>query len=155
MEPQVSRHTAFVGTGGADRLVGTDQADVFTGGPSDDVFVFIPLGVGDEADDSITDFGAVYFAGLATGAQETPASSSSASAIVTATLSRNGALDFLINLSGLDTGGRTATGADDITTAQFRLGAAGVSGPVLFGFIGSSSLNAPFRILPYTSSVEI
>ena len=137
MEPRAPLHAGVTGTGGPDRLVGTAEAEVFTGGPADDIFVFVPSGVGDEADDAITDFGAVYFAASATGAQETPAVPSSANAVVTATLSRNGALDFLISFSGLDTGGRTATTADDITAAQFRLGAAGASGPVLFGFVGS------------------
>ncbi len=130
-------HDAVNGGAGADVLTSTAHGDVMTGGAGDDIFVFLPLGTGaHDTEDSIADFGAIYFTASLSGAQEAPAVATTATGTFTATLSRAGALNFLATVTGLDLGGGTAATADDVTAAHFHLGGPGVAGGVVFGFVG-------------------
>ncbi len=114
---------------------GVAGASTFTGGIGDDTFV-LDLNGGTQTD-TITDFGTIHFSGAITGAQQTPAVTTSASGTFTGELLKGDqAFDFQVSLVGLDLGGQTATTNDDVTAAHFHLGAAGESGGIVFGFIG-------------------
>jgi Ca2+-binding RTX toxin-like protein len=123
------------GTASADTLVGTSGADISTGGAGSDVFVW-DASRGTQAD-AVVDFGATYFGGPITGSQEAPTVSSPAMGSVTAWLDRaQTKLTFASQVNGLDLGGQTAATADNVLAAHFHRAVAGVSGGVVFGFIG-------------------
>ena len=126
----------IAGTSSADILVGTNTADVFSGFAGHDTFVFSASG--STQTDIILDFGGVYFSGVINGAQEVPVVVSSATGTVSAWLNK-ARTEFVFNaqVNGLDLGGRTTATVDDVTAAHFHAAAAGVSGGVVFGFIGT------------------
>jgi Ca2+-binding RTX toxin-like protein len=124
------------GTASTDTLAGTSGADVFTGGAGSDVFVW-DASRGTQAD-AVVDFGATYFGGPITGSQEAPATTSTAMGSVTAWLDRaQTKLTFASQTTGLDLGGQTAATTDNVLAAHFHRAVAGVSGGVVFGFIGA------------------
>jgi Ca2+-binding RTX toxin-like protein len=117
-----------------ERLVGTPGADVITAGAGDDVIVFDGRG----GPDVLTDFGAIYFGGPVTGAQESPPVSSAASGSVLAWLNRpQTELNFVSVVTGLDFGGQTAATSDNVSASHFHASFPGTSGGVVFGFIGA------------------
>lgn len=120
----------------ADVLVGTPTSDVFLGGVGHDTFVF--TGRGAAQSDVIIDFGATYFGGPISGAQEVPAVTSAASGTFTAWLNRNQTeFNFNATVVGLDLGNLTPSTTDNVTASHFHAAAAGVSGGVVFGYIGA------------------
>jgi Ca2+-binding RTX toxin-like protein len=127
----------IVGTSGADTLGNNaGEDDNITGLAGHDTFVYSRSG-GNQTD-TLTDFGSRYFSASANGAQEVPPNGSSATASLTAALSRgNDALSFSLDIVGLDLGGQIGGTSNDITAIHFHNGAPGVSGGIVFGFVGA------------------
>ena len=162
-------------------ISGTSSADVLpllrgltvTGGAGHDTFVFVPFGPSGTA--VITDFGSIYFAGPVTGGQETNplgGTGSLASGTVEANLLRGGsALQFRSTVNGLDFGNVSPTGTvtpntpaddqtpannlDNITAAHFHDAPAGVSGGVVYGFIGLpfNNVDSDLQIIRHATGV--
>jgi Ca2+-binding RTX toxin-like protein len=127
----------IVGTSGADTLANNaGEDDTITGLAGHDTFVYSRSGTNQV--DMLTDFGSRYFSASANGAQEVPPNGSSATASLTAALSRgNDALAFSLDIVGLDLGGQIAGSSNDISAIHFHNGAPGVSGGIVFGFVGA------------------
>jgi hypothetical protein len=150
-------HTAINGSVGADTLTTTGAGDMLTGGAGDDVFVIVPGGSGHDAEDVIVDFGATYFAATVSGTQEVPANASTASGTASGWLARGSkTFDFTATVQGLDLGGQTASTTDNVTASHFHAGAIGVSGGVVYGYIGTpnSDLDADFTSFPTTGTIK-
>lgn len=142
-----------MGTSSADMLTGTSSSDVFTGGVGNDTFVFV---AGAPQADVITDFGAIWLSGAITGAQEVPPVPSAASGTVIGYLNRGQTeFNFAARITGLDLGGQTAATVDNVTAAHFHRAVPGVSGGVVFGFIGlpNNELQGETVVTPATGTV--
>ena len=127
----------IVGTSAAETLDNNaGVSDTITGLAGNDTFVYTRSGASET--DVLTDFGSTYFAATIDASKEVPPNTSTATGTLTAALSRGNAhLSFSLHLDGLDLGGQTGSTSDDVTAAHFHSGASGVSGGVVFGFIGS------------------
>jgi Ca2+-binding RTX toxin-like protein len=126
----------FNGSSSTDTFVGTNASDTFAGFGSNDVFVF--EGRGAAQTDVVLDFGAIYFTATITGSQEVPPVATNASGSFSGQLLRNqGEFNFVAGITGLDLGGQTAATADNVTAAHFHRAPPGVSGGVVYGFIGA------------------
>lgn len=123
------------GTSSAEFVYGSNDSDTITGRAGSDTFVFDNTR---PQTDVITDFGSVYFVGAIQGTQEVPSNGSAASGSWTGALNRNQTqFNFDASISGLDLGGQTAATVDNVTAAHFHRAATGVSGGVVYGFIGT------------------
>lgn len=127
----------ITGSTSADILVGTAASDVFRAGAGHDVIVFDGRSQSGQTD-VVTDFGAIYFGGPISGAQETPPLNSAGSGSFSGSLNRaQTEFNFTAQISGLDLGGQTAATNDNVTAAHFHAGPVGAAGGVVFGFIGA------------------
>ena len=138
----------ITGTNNHEFIYGTPESDTLTGAVGNDIFVFNAQQSGT---DTVTDFGAMYFSANINGAQEgtvnpttgvaAPPTGSAATGTATAVLNKaNTKFDWNATITGLDLGGQTASTTDNVTAAHFHRAPTGVSGGVVWGFIG-----APFN----------
>ncbi|QDZ03014.2 CHRD domain-containing protein [Nitratireductor mangrovi] len=98
---------------------GTSQNDVYT-------FNF-------GANDTFVDFRSLYFSATLSGAQEVPPNGSAASGTAMAKLRASETrLDLSVETQGVDFGGQTPTGTDDVTGYHIHNADAGVNGPVVW-----------------------
>lgn len=142
------------GTSSAEFVYGSNDSDVITGMAGHDTFVFDNTR---PQTDVITDFGSTYFVGSIQGTQEVPANSSAASGSWTGVLNRaQTQFTFNASITGLDLGGQTASTTDNVTAAHFHRAATGVSGGVVYGFIGTpfNDLDGDFSMNPVAGTVS-
>jgi Ca2+-binding RTX toxin-like protein len=127
----------IVGTSAAETLGNNaGQDDTITGLAGHDTFIYSRSGASQT--DTLTDFGSMYFSASANGAQEVPANGSSATASLTAALSRgNDALSFSLDIVGLDLGGQIPGASNDIQAIHFHNAPPGSNGSIVFGFVGA------------------